>query len=67
MGVPVYFRKLARRCLGLSQTAVEPEVVEQMQVWAVELADEADRAERRDRRIRTVREKWRGRLLKRSV
>jgi hypothetical protein len=67
MGVPEYFRNLARRCLGLSRTAVEPDVIEQMQVWAVELADEADQAERRDAQVRTVRGKWRGQLLKRSV
>jgi hypothetical protein len=38
-----YFRKLARRCRRLSQTAAEPEVIEQMRVWAVDFADEADK------------------------
>jgi hypothetical protein len=54
MRLPDYFRQLARRCLGLSKTAAEPEVIEQMQVWAVDLADEADQAERRDRQTRTA-------------
>ena len=67
MGLPEYFRKLARRCLGLSRPAVDPEIIEQMQVWAVDLADEADRAERRHARGPTVHEKWRGRLLSRWV
>lgn len=62
MSVPQYFRELARRCLGLSKTALEPEVVEQMQVWAVELADEADQAERRESQPRTAHRKWRGRV-----
>ena len=66
MSLPNYIRKLARRCLGLSKSAVEPEVIEQMQVWAVELADKADRSERRDRRGRMV-HRARGRALKRRV
>jgi len=45
----------------LSKTAVEPEVIEQMQVWAVDLADEADQAERRDRQTRTAHPRRRGR------
>jgi len=61
MRLPDYFRQLARRCLGLSKTAVEPEVIEQMQVWAVDLADEADQAERRDRQTRTAPPRRRGR------
>ena len=48
MRVPDYFRQLARRCLRLSKTVVEPELVEQMRVWAVDLADEADQEERRE-------------------
>ena len=52
MSVPNYFRNLARRCLVLSKTAVEPEVIEQMRVWAADFADEADQAERRDGRAR---------------
>ena len=38
-------RDQARRCRALSKTAVEPEVIEQLRVWAVELAEEADREE----------------------
>ena len=41
-------REQARRCRVLSKTAVEPEVIEQLRVWAVDLAEEADQAERRD-------------------
>ena len=32
--------------LHLAKTAIEPEVIEQLGVWSVELADEADAAER---------------------
>ena len=35
----------ARKCRALSNTAVEPEVIEQLRVWAVELAEEAEQAE----------------------
>jgi hypothetical protein len=61
MSVSEYFRKLARRCLRLSKTAVEPEVTEQMQVWAVDLADEADRAAGRNRGSQADHRKRRGR------
>jgi len=52
---PNSLREQARKCRVLSKTAVEPEVIEQLRVWAVELAEEADQAEwargreRRDR------------------
>ena len=42
---PNSLREQARRCRALSKTAVEPEVSEQLRVWAVELAEEADQAE----------------------
>ena len=42
-----HFRELARRCRRLSKTAVDPELIEQSRVWAVDFADEADEAERR--------------------
>jgi hypothetical protein len=45
---PNSLREQARRCRALSKTAVEPEVIEQLRVWAVDLAEEADQAERRD-------------------
>jgi hypothetical protein len=35
---PSSLREQARRCRVLSKTAVEPEVIEQLRVWAVELA-----------------------------
>jgi len=42
-----YFRRLARRCRVLSKTAVDPELVDQIRLWAVDFADEADKVERR--------------------
>jgi hypothetical protein len=45
---PSSLREQARRCRALSKTAVEPEVIEQLRVWAVDLADEADQAERQE-------------------
>jgi hypothetical protein len=42
---PKSLREQARRCRALSKTAVEPEVIEQLRVWAVELAEEAEQAE----------------------
>ena len=42
-----YFRELARRCSALAEVATEPEVKEQLLLWAVEFADQADEAERR--------------------
>jgi hypothetical protein len=37
----------ARKCRVLSKIAVEPEVIELLRAWSVELADEADTVERR--------------------
>ena len=45
---PNFLREQARRCRALSKTAVEPEVIEQLRVWAVDLAEEADQAERHE-------------------
>ena len=42
---PSSLREQARRCRALAKTAVEPEVIEQLRVWAVELAEEADQVE----------------------
>jgi hypothetical protein len=42
---PSALREQARRCRALSKNAVEPEVIEQLRVWAVELAEEADQTE----------------------
>jgi hypothetical protein len=33
-----YFLKLAMRCRDLGKTAFEPEVIEQLGIWATELA-----------------------------
>jgi hypothetical protein len=46
MKEPNYLREQARRCRVLAKTASEPEIIEQLRVWSVELADEADAAER---------------------
>ena len=43
---PDYLREQARCCRVRLKTAVEPEVIDQLQVWAIELADQADEAER---------------------
>jgi hypothetical protein len=42
---PKSLREQARKCRALSKTAVEPEVIEQLRVWSVELAEEAEKAE----------------------
>jgi hypothetical protein len=42
-----HLRDCARRCRGLSKIAIEPDVIEQLRVWAVDFADEADEEERR--------------------
>jgi hypothetical protein len=42
---PSCLREQARKCRLLSNTAIEPEVIEQLRVWSVELAEEADKAE----------------------
>jgi hypothetical protein len=42
---PKSLREQARRCRALSRTAIEPDVIEQLRVWSVELAEEAERAE----------------------
>ena len=43
---PNHLREQARKCRSLAKTAIEPDVVEQLRVWSVELADEADTVER---------------------
>ena len=42
-----HFRHLARRCRVLSKSTIEPEVTEQLRVWAADFAEEADEVERR--------------------
>ena len=42
---PKSLREQALKCPTLSKTAVEPEVIEQLRVCAVELAEEADQEE----------------------
>ena len=38
-------RHQAKRCHNLSKTTTEPEVIEQLRVWAAELAEEANQTE----------------------
>ena len=40
-----YFREWARRCRALAQIATQPEVMYQLQVWALEFDRDADQAE----------------------
>jgi hypothetical protein len=42
---PHLLREQAKRCRNLSNTAIEPDIVEQLRLWAVELADEAEQTE----------------------
>ena len=42
---PKSLREQARKCRALSKTAIEPEVIEQLRVWAVELTDETEQME----------------------
>ena len=44
---PNQLREQARKCRNLAQTAIEPELIEQLRLWCVELADEAVTVERR--------------------
>jgi hypothetical protein len=44
---PNNLRKQARKCRTLAKTAIEPELIEQLREWSIELADEAGRVERR--------------------
>jgi hypothetical protein len=44
---PQEARYLARECRERAKTAREPGVIDQLRLWAVELADEADDIERR--------------------
>jgi hypothetical protein len=42
---PSLLREQAERCRTLSKTATEPEVIEQLRVWEIELAEEACQVE----------------------
>jgi hypothetical protein len=42
-----YFLRLARQCRDLGKTAIEPEVIEQLRIWATELAGMAEDSESR--------------------
>ena len=48
MNDPNSLREQARKCRTLSKTAIEPEVIEQLRVWAVELAEEAEQVDWRE-------------------
>ena len=45
MNDPTSLREQAKRCRTLSKITTELEVIEQLRVWAVELAEEADQVE----------------------
>jgi hypothetical protein len=40
-----YILKLARRCRDLEKTEIEPEIIEQLRIWATELAEIAEDSE----------------------
>ena len=42
-----YLWKLARQCRDLEKTVTEPEVIEQLKIWATELAEIAENLESR--------------------
>jgi hypothetical protein len=44
---PKFLRDRARRCRALMRSTVEPDVIEQLRVWAIDLTEEADEVERR--------------------
>ena len=50
---PKSLREQASQCRDLMRTATEPEVIEQLRIWVVELAEEAD-VERRAARLASV-------------
>ena len=43
---PQEVRNLSRECRERAKTAIEPDVIDQLRIWTVELADEADEMER---------------------
>ena len=43
---PNHLREQARKCRVLAKTAIDHELIEQLRIWSVELADEADTEER---------------------
>jgi hypothetical protein len=45
MNDPKFLRDQAKRCRILSTLIAEPEVIEQLRVWSVELVEEADKVE----------------------
>jgi hypothetical protein len=42
-----HLRAQAQRCRALSKRVLQADLIEQLRVWSVELADEADTVERR--------------------
>ena len=43
---PNNLREQARKCRVLAKTAIDHELIEQLRIWSVELADKADTVER---------------------
>ena len=42
---PKDLRSLSRQCRERAKTALEPDVIDQLRIWAIELAVEADNVE----------------------
>jgi hypothetical protein len=55
MGNPNLLRQHARKCRSLLKTTDDPNIAEQLRVWAIELVDEAETVERRAPRPKRVR------------
>jgi hypothetical protein len=51
---PHTLRDLAKRCRSLAMTSMERGVIEQLRLWAIELADAADEVERSAAQQRSV-------------
>jgi hypothetical protein len=47
MHEPNHLWKLAKRCRDLEKIEIEPEVIEQLRIWATELAEIAENLESR--------------------
>ena len=43
---PQECRRLSRQCRERAKTAIERDIIDQLRLWAVELADQADEIER---------------------
>ena len=46
---PQECRSLSRKCRERAKTAIDRDIIDQLRLWAVELADQADEIERRSK------------------